>query len=236
MGFLSVISSGISAVCSVASSAISALGSNFSSFCASVVPRIAPFLAKVPGVVGVVANIAQVVLAVFNVLKPDEQVDDLGDRALQAAEKGIKPEKFDNFEAYMDELRNFELDPEKSKINSPLVKTLAGLAVGSSGLEKKLDAPEGSMGNLWVLAASKPEYFNPERLTALINATKDIGTVLRYFDNKLGLADKLETHQTLEAVERTLSPEKSTETIHAEIEEARAAVQATAPEAVEAQA
>ncbi|MDZ7855049.1 hypothetical protein [Sphaerotilus sp.] len=163
-------------------------------------------------------------LKIFGVFEEDDDVEDMGDRAIQAGEAGIKPEKFDTYDEYMAEIRNFKLDPERSAELSSVEKLAAGLGIGAVGLEKKLDAPEGSMGVLWLLAASNPAFFTADRLVHLVKSGADLLQVASFFDGKLGPADAVSTRQTLMGVERDFSPGKSDEAIYAELNVAKTAV------------
>lgn len=211
----------IASIGSAIVSTVSSIGSSVSGFCASVLPKITPALESIGGTI---AKIANSIMHLFGIIKPDENVEEIGDRAIQAGQSGIKPEKFDSFDEYMDEIRNFKLDPEKSAQMSTVEKMAAGMAVGTVGLEKKLDVPEGSIGPLWLLAASNPAYFTADRLVNIIKGGGDISTVVRFFEGELGPADAVDTRQTLMGLERELSPGKSDEVIYAELNDAKDAV------------
>lgn len=208
-------------VASTVVSAVSSIGTAVSGFCASVLPKIVPTLESVGSVIRGVAN---AVLQILGIFKPGEDVEEVGDRAIQAGQAGIKPEKFDTFEEYMEEIRNFKLDPEKSTTLSSVEKLAAGLAVGATGLERKFDAPEGSMGPLWLLAASNPDYFTADRLVNIVRHGGDMGTVVRFFEGRLGPADAVATRQTLVGLERELSPGKGDDVINSELNSAKEAV------------
>lgn len=197
--------------------AVSSIGSAVSSFCATVLPKIAPTLGQIAEVIKSIAN---TVLTVLDIFKPSEDVEEMGDRALQAAEQGIKPEKFSSYDEYLDEIRNFQLDPRKSEDLSSAEKIGAGLAVGTVGLEKKFDAPEGSLGPIWTLAASNPGYFNAERLVSIVQSGKSVTDVMRYFEGKLGSDDAINTRDTLMDLERQRSPEKTDAAIYADLKAA----------------
>jgi hypothetical protein len=201
-------------------SAVSKIGPAVSTFCTTVLPRILPALEEIGQAVKTVAN---GVLSVLGVFKPGEDVEDVGERALQAGERGIKPEQFDTFDEYMAEIRNFPLDPEKSANRSSVEKISAGLAIGAAGIEKKLGAPEGSLGTLWLLVASNPTYFTAERLIDIAQSGGSVMSVLRYFAGKLGPADAVQARDLLMDLERRRSPEKSGETIFSELSAAREA-------------
>jgi len=202
-------------------STVSSIGPAVSSFCTTVLPKIAPVLGQVAEVIKVVAN---VVLTVLDIFKPGEDVEEIGDRALQAAEQGIKPENFDTYDEYMTEIRNFQLDPDKSSTLSSTEKIGAGLAVATNGLEKKFDVPEGSLGPIWMLAASNPTYFNADRLVRIVQTGKNVTDVLHYFEGKLGPADAVNARDILMGMERQRSPEKTDAAIYAELTTAKDAV------------
>ena len=175
---------------------------------------------------GPLASIASNIFQVFGIFKQDEKVDEMGDRVLQAGEQGIEPKDFSDHEAYMDKLREFKLDPEKSEQFTPLEKVAAGLAVGGTGIEKKLDIQEGAVAVIWPLVAANPEYFNPQRLQALIEKSGDISAVMKYFSGSLGATEASNTEKTLVGVEKSLSPNKDEKTIFQELDAASNAVQA----------
>lgn len=211
----------IASIGSAVVSAVSSIGPAVSSFCATVLPKIAPLLNQVGEIVKTVAN---VVLSVLGIFKSGEDVEDMGDRALQAAEQGIKPEKYDTFDEYMAEIRNFQLDPEKSSNHSGAEKIAAGLAIGAIGMEKKFNAPEGSLGSIWLLAASNPAYFTAERLIDIAKSGSNVVSILRYFEGKLGPADAVSARETLVGMEKQRFPEKNKEAILTELNMAKDAV------------
>jgi hypothetical protein len=211
----------IASVCSAVVSAVSSIGPAVATFCTTVLPKIVPALEAI----GRIVQIANAILQILEIFKPDEDIEQIGDRAMQAKEAGITPDKFESFEEYMNEIRTFQLDPEKSAQMSTVEKMAAGLAVGTVGLEKKFDTPEGAMASLWLLAASNPTYFTAERLANLVESGGDIGTIVRFFEGKLGPADAVDTRQTLMELERELSPGKSDAVIFDELNDAKDSVQ-----------
>lgn len=201
--------------------AVSSIGAAVSSFCANVLPTLSTVLG---GLGEAIKNIGTVVLKVLGILNPDENVEDLGDRALQAADKGIRPENYSSYDQYLTEIRNFKLDPEKSASLRSEEKIGAGLAVGTVGLEKKFNVPNGSMGPIWVLAASNPEYFNADRLVKIVQSGQSMTDVMRYFEGKQSPADAIRIRDSLMGLERQRSPDKSDSTLYAEMMAARESV------------
>jgi hypothetical protein len=195
-------------------SAVSSIGPAVSNFCATVLPRIIPVLEQVGQVLKVIAN---ALLTALDIFKPGEDVEAMGDRALQAAEQGIKPDQFDSFDEYLAEIRNFRLDPEKSSSLSGAEKLAAGLAIGATGMEKKFDVPVGSLGPIFLMAASNPEYFTAERLASMVQTGGSVLDILRYFEGKLGPADANNTRDILMGLERQRSPGKTDDAIYSEL-------------------
>jgi hypothetical protein len=223
---------GITTALSAVASLVSTIGPAVSAFCTNVLPKIIPMIKTGLEFIAKLAPIVEIVAQVFGVFKPEDKTSDIGDRAIQAAksDQKITPDKFEKFDEYMDAIRKFELDPKLSEAIAPETKVTAGLAIAGKGLDDKFNVPDGTMGNLWVLAASKPEYFSADRLVSLANKTVDIASLLRYFEGKLGPADAISTEKTLLAAEKFLSPEKDEKTIFAEFDEASKAVQKASAE------
>lgn len=216
----SMIAGGISAAVSAVSTVVSTIGPTVANFCVNVLPRIAPYIEKGIEVLRVVGNIAQAVLQAFAIFKPGETTEEMGDRALQAKDEGITPEGFDSFDDYLARVREQKLDPVKSASFSEVEKVTAGLAIGAAALDKRFNVGDGVMGNLWVLAAASPGFFNAERLTSILGKTTDIGSVIRYFDGKLDLEQAVGVEKKLMEAEKGLSPEKTDKTIIQELNEA----------------
>ncbi|MDY6294970.1 MAG: hypothetical protein SPL45_01550, partial [Schwartzia succinivorans] len=84
-----------------------------------IVSFVSALLPKIIEIVGkdllMFAQIIMGILKGLGLIKPEEDVEDLGDKALQAEEEGITPEKYDSYEEYLKAVEEFEIDPEKSK-------------------------------------------------------------------------------------------------------------------------
>lgn len=186
MGIFSFASSVISTVCSGVGSVLGAVGN----FAVSVGTAIGGALSTVAGVIGSVAQ-------ALGAIKPEEKIDELGDRALQAADSGIQPDNFEKYDEYLDAIRSFEIDPEKSKSLSAESKQMAGLAVTAKSIEDKFDLREGTVGALSVLAAINSDYFTSERMLAWFNSDMPIEKIIDYFDSKLDAADTVEVEAEL---------------------------------------
>lgn len=198
MGFWSSVGSVVSSVGSAISSGISSIGSALSSFSNTIAPVIGSIISAIPAIGKTVANVAQGVLGAFGVLKPDEKIEEVGERALQAAEAGITYEEFDDFDEYLDELRNFDLDPEKSNKRTPAEKIVAGLGVGSAGLEDKLDLNTGDLSSMWLLPMTNSSYFNADKLTSLLTAGQISPDTFNYLDSNLSASQARDLEKKME--------------------------------------
>ena len=86
----------IAAAFSAVVSAVSSIGPAVASFCANVLPKLGPLLAQGLEALKVVGQIANTVMQVMSIFKEGESVEDMGDRAIQAAEQGVTPDQFDD--------------------------------------------------------------------------------------------------------------------------------------------
>lgn len=183
-------------------SAVSTIGPMVANLCTTVLPRILPVLRGAVEVCKVVVTVAQTIGVVYDVLRPGESVQDMGERALQA---GKGPEAFDDFEQYMQSLRDLKLDPARAHEFPAEAKLVAGLGVIAGGLDDRFRVRRGTMSNLWSLMAA-PEFFTEARLGAILGQTREIGSVIKYFDGTLAPADAARIEQALLGAERQLDP------------------------------
>lgn len=206
-------------------SAVTSIGPAVAGFCANVLPKIAPLLEKGLEILKVVEGIANTVSQVMGIFNSNETAENIGDRAIQAAERGVTPEQFEKHDDYMSALRDLTLDPEKSARLSEPQKIMSGLAVAGRGLDEKFGSPEGTMGNLWWLAAAKPDYFVADKLTQFLTTGQDIMSIVDYFEGKLGGGESLEVEDKLVELDKSTSPDQEEKSIRSQIYAAAEAVQ-----------
>lgn len=196
---ISAVSSGFNAVCNT----VSTIGSAVSSFANSIKPVLGPVLTTLANLlphpaVKAVANFANALLHVLAIFHPEESVQDMGERALQAAEKDITLDKFEKFDEYMAALRDFDLNPELNEKYSPVEKLVAGLGIATLGIEDKFNALPGSLNDVWLLPLTNSEYFTPERVKSLLENGKQIGDVSAYLEKSMGGEEASEFRKNLE--------------------------------------
>ena len=189
MGFWSSVGSLCSSVVDSVCNAVSKVGSEVSSFVAKVAPTVIPIITTSSSALNTICRFASAFLQSLNIFKAGETVEDLGDRALQAAEKGITPDKFKNFDEYMDSLRNFNIDPDVSSKTSDVIKVVSGLGVSTLAVEDKFNAERGSLNGIWLLPIANSAYFTPERMESLLKTDSLKGDVLSYLDKNLAAGE-----------------------------------------------
>ena len=204
---------------------VSSIGPAIAGFCANVLPKIVPLLEKGMEILRMVENIANTVSKAMDIFNENDTAEYIGDRAIQAAEGVITPDQFENHSDYMNALRNFDLNPEKSKDLTAAQMIVSGLAVAGRGLDEKFGSPEGTMGNLWWLAAAKPDYFVADRLTQFLKTGQDILSIVEYFAGKLGGGESLEVEDKLVELDKNMNPDSDEKSIRDKIYAARDAVQ-----------
>lgn len=201
MGFFSnlgsAISSGISSIGSAISTTVKSIGITVASYASTIAPIIGAAINALPKIGAVIANVAQGVLQAFGIIKPNEKIEEMGERALQAAQDGITPEKFDDFEEYIEELRNYPLDTEIANKRSSAEKIVSGVAIGTVGLEKILDLKSGEINSIWLLPLANADYFNADKLVNLLEKGQINSDIGKYLENDLNASEARNLEKSL---------------------------------------
>lgn len=205
MGFWSSVGSAISSAASFVSNAVSSIGGALAGAAGS--------LLKVAGPqIGMVANVIQLVAKFFGVLKTNDNVDELGAKAMQADKK---PEDFDSNAEYIDYLRNeIELDKEKFNKASPIEKaarTAVGASIASKGIEeaKGVNIP----AEFWVKVSEQDLKTN--EISSIIEAFKDnkLDDYVAFSKGELSPKDEIKTGDKLAEIYKDLDPSLTEEEI-----------------------
>ena len=84
----------------------------------AIIETVATVLPKIIEIVGAnLLQFAHILSGIFKglgLLAPEEEITDLGDKAIQAEKQGIKAENYDSYEEYLKAVKSFEIDEEKS--------------------------------------------------------------------------------------------------------------------------
>jgi hypothetical protein len=188
----------IGSIGSAVASAVSTIGSAISSFASSIGPVLGSVIDALKPVAEALGRFVNAFLQGLGILQPNEKVEDIGERALQAAGKGITIDKFDNFDDYMDALRKFEVDPDIAAKRSPAEKLVAGIGVGTIGVEDKFHAERGSLNGMWLLPLTNPEYFTSERMQSLVSTGRLGGDIYAYLEKRLSGGEARGIEKSLE--------------------------------------
>ncbi|MDQ6995543.1 MAG: hypothetical protein Q9M18_08105 [Mariprofundaceae bacterium] len=215
-----------SSFCSFVSSAVSCVASAVSSI-GGVLASAATSLLKVAGpLLGPVGQVVQVIGLAMDILKPKENVEELGAKAMQSD----KPmDDFDNTSDYIDHLRNdIKLDTEKfenaSKVEK-MARTAIGTCIAIKGVEEKkgFDIPMDTWLALGKIGLERLEGKSKE-IDAIIETfkTNDTAKDLKdYVDGKLDAKTELEVGDKLADVYAQLEPEASKEAIEKRVMDAQ---------------
>ncbi len=144
---------------------------------------------------GVLLNLAKAV----GLIKPQIQVDTLGDKALQS---GYDPEQYDNYTEYVKAVEDFDdLDAEKSKLIPEEDKIKKGMELATGVMiENYKNLP---MDKFCVAVGQRPDFFTEG---ALKEVGKLIDTDENYISDILGYLDGSEKNDIkLDKIVGTLS-------------------------------
>ena len=211
-GFISSLGS---TIMSGVSSAISAIGSAIST---TVSRALEVIVSAAETVLPIIAKIAEA----LGIISPQEDPVEIGDRALQAADMGIKPEDYASHMEYMDALRNFDLDPEKSKKYTPEEKAAAAALTLGQGISEKTKISLETLMPLMAMSAVNSHFFNDTRLRKIIEGGAPlVSTVMRYFEGRLNPQESRDVESTLLNEERKTDPQRSEADFYQDLDAAR---------------
>jgi len=205
MGLFSFICDTVSSVASTAVSVASSIGGAIS----STIDKMLPYLEKIHPVLGQVSEIIRDVGKILGILNPGEEIEDIGDRVIQASEQDptMKPERFDTYEEYLNAIRTFELDPQKTKQNQEnQTATIIGLATVGKATEERFDLRDNSSVEMIRVIAKSREFFNADRMGNLVRNDANFGEIGRYLDGKLSLGQTDALYDRLFAMEQKINP------------------------------
>ena len=207
MGLLSVLGSIVSSACSLTSSAVSSLGGALAGAASTLLKVAGPYL-------GPIAQIIQVVGMLLDIMKPGDDVDELGAKAMESDKK---PEDFDSNAEYIDYLREeVKLDKEKFD-KAGDVEKMARTAVGASIVAKGIGEQKGFDIPLetWVAMAKLNLTDKVEEVDKLLETFKDgkLEDFAKYVDGKLDIKKEGEIGDDLVEMYKELEPNTSIEEI-----------------------
>ena len=139
------------------------------------------------------------------------EIEELGDKVLQAEMEGIKPENYNTYKEYMKAIEEFELDPEKSKKWTETEKIEKGIEITS---ELLVETYGEDIEDILVEVVKNPEFFNSNRVKEYIELVSDnkitYSEISDYLDGNIKNFDhKDKVNNVMLDVEKKINPEIS---------------------------
>jgi len=209
----SSIGSFVSGAVSVVSSAVGSIGGVLATAASTLLKVASPYLATI-------STIVQIIGAVLNILKPEESVDEIGDKAM-SADKQV--EDFNTTEEYIEYLRD-EVSFNKDEFDKLSKEDkIARTAVGTSIVMKAIDKKKGVTisTDTWITLAKLQESGNlkdVKEFDKILDTFKDNQIDLKkYVDGKLDGEQNLQVGDKLIDMYQTLEPNLSKEHIEKKV-------------------
>lgn len=162
----------------------------------------------------VIGNAIASIAKALGIIKPDRDIEEIGDRALQAEEKGILPDKYASYEEWVKDIEkdDWGYDPEKNKDMDPQKKILKGVEVATGVAVERF--PEMPIQQFLSVAGKNPDFFTVERMNEI---GKLAGSDTDAFGKIVGyVTGTAKDHNTIDAasdllmnIERTIDPSTS---------------------------
>ena len=175
-----------------------------------------------------VIDIGMNICKALGMFDKDMSAEELGDRALQAQEKGIKLADYkDNFDEYVKEIETIDLDPEISEKYDLAEKNKAAANVLGTGIVEHYGKDSGVDKFLHdEVTESNKDFYTPERAVAYMDTFKNSGenmdNINKYFDNKLdSLQDIRQVDEKLVEAEKKLGVDEDTAKQNLDTEKAK---------------
>ena len=149
---------------------------------------------------------------VVGLIQPEMNVEDLGDKALQAEEAGIKPEKYNSYAEYVKAVEGFKVDLEKSKLLLEEEKVKKGIELVSGVTIERFEG--FPIEEFFTYTKNNPEYFTEARMKELGKLMKIDGECLPEVLNYMNGIEKNDyliekAIETLTKIEKEVNPNVS---------------------------
>lgn len=134
-----------------------------------------------------VTNAIGGLLNFLGIMQPSEKVEDFGERILQASERGIGLNRMEEFNEYMQNLRNFELDPELESTRPRLHRLAAAMTIGVVALSRRfgLDPELATLSYMLRVFDKNDSLFTPERVCEFLRIPGLICNIGDYLEGRL---------------------------------------------------
>lgn len=164
--------------------------------------------------IGIVKEIGNAIMGLAKELGliPNMEVEELGARAIQGLEKGIRPEDFATTEEWVNKLMqdDWGYDPEKNERLSQEEKVYMGIGTVAAYLVDKFE--QLPIKEFLLLATTNPALFTSERMMAIseliIAGSKALGYIVQYLSGSDKSRQTVElATDTLIEIEKKINPE-----------------------------
>ncbi len=178
----------------------------------------------------VVANAILGLSKALGFIKQETDVEELGEKALQAEvdeNSGIKFEDFDSFKDYIKALEDYEIDDDKRILYTEQEIVEKGMEIASALVIEEM--PDFPLVDFFGIVDKNPTYFNEARLMEMSKYIKEgdstIGDIVKYMDGSEKNTTKLNLiEDKLTTVEKNINPTISTFEAMGNILEAKAKI------------
>lgn len=155
----------------IISSVCSAIASAFSSVTSVVIPTVVNALKVAAVTINAFASAIDTFFKGIGIIPQETSVNDIGNKAIQAENEGVKPEDFESFDDYMKKIESYSVDNSISEENA----SLKGLTIVSA---KAVDTFGETSVNDFMSAISKNfdtmhEVISSKSVTDFVNINKE---------------------------------------------------------------
>lgn len=172
-------------------------------------------ICEVAKVINILAPLIQQIAKAFGIISDTEEMENLGDQAIQAKQAGIVPEEFDDFDEYKKAVTGHERDPAVSESLDPVDKMVAAVTLLAQGIEKK----SGQAMAEWLpLVAANVETFQAnDRLKIYFDEAGkshfDLGLIGKLIEGELSPEQKDLVRGFVTQAEQKINPETTAQDV-----------------------
>ena len=194
------------------------MGGSGSGFSAGVFDGLSNFLNLAVEALKIVANALVELCKLFGLIEEEEDPEKLGDKMIQAEEEGIYRDDFSTDQEYYEAIKNFDVDPEKSKQISQQDKLSHGSDLMSCMINEK--APDFPLESAFTMFTHNEKYFTADagRAEEIVKISETDPEIFARIDDFMSGKEKdadafEETLGTLVEVEKSINPDQTDDEI-----------------------
>lgn len=161
-----------------------------------------------------VGNAILKIAKALGIVEEKTDVEELGDKAIQAEESGIKPENYENYEMYVNAIKDFKTDPERSAQIQQEDKVKRGTTIASALAAEK--CPDIEMDKLFNLLNEEnfSKYANAKRFEGIcdlvLSDPKTVNNIINFINGTEKSSERIgDAISALRSIEKEMSPELS---------------------------